>query len=61
MELSVNDQVKVTAQILNKNKAVVNLNQEPGVIKKIDGEFVYVSTQHGTHYLSLSQIEKNFD
>ena len=61
MELSVNDHVKVTAQILNKNKEVVNLNQEPGVIKKIDGEFVYVSTQHGTHCVSLSQIEKNFD
>ncbi len=58
MELSVSDQVKVTAQILTRDKEIVNLEKEPGVIKKIDGEFVYVKTKHGTHYLSLSQIEK---
>ena len=58
MELSVSDQVKVTAQILTKDNEIVDLKKEPGVIKKIDGEFVYVKTKHGTHYLSLSQIEK---
>ena len=58
MELSVNDNVKVSGQVLTKEKVVVNLEEEPGVIKKLDGEFVYVSTQHGTHYLSISQITK---
>ena len=58
MELSVNDNVKVSGQILTKDQEVVNLEEEPGVIKKLDGEFVYVANQHGTHYLSISQITK---
>ncbi len=60
MELSVNDSVKVSGQILTKDNEVVNLEEEPGVIKKLDGEFVYVSTQHGTHYLLISQIIKEW-
>lgn len=58
MELSVNDQVEVTAQVLTKDKVVVNLNKEPGVIKKIQGDHIYVETQYGVHCLSLSRVEK---
>ncbi|MEZ4871252.1 MAG: hypothetical protein R2827_03195 [Bdellovibrionales bacterium] len=58
MELSVNDQVQVTGKVLTKDKEVVNLDREPGVIKKVQGDHLYVETQHGTHYLPLSRVEK---
>lgn len=58
MELSVNDNVKVSGRILTRENQIIEFNEEPGVIIKMDGEFVYVKTQHGTHYVSVAQISK---
>ncbi len=58
MELSVNDQVEVNGEVLTRNKTVVALNRESGVVKKIQRDHIYVETQHGVHYLPLSRVEK---
>jgi len=58
MELGVNDEVKVTGKVLTRDKVVVVLENEPGVIKKVQGDHLYVQTQHGIHYLPLSRVEK---
>lgn len=58
MELSVNENVKVSGQILTKDNQLVALAEEPAVVKKLDGEFVYVKTQYGTHYISITQVTK---
>ena len=58
MELSVNDQVKVNGQILTKESQVVTVSDEPAVIKKLDGEYAYIQTQYGTHYVAITLLKK---
>jgi hypothetical protein len=58
MELSVNDQVKVSGPILTKESQVVSVSDEPAVVKKLDGEYIYIQTQYGTHYVAITQLKK---
>lgn len=58
MELGVNSEVKVSGKVLTKDNEVVDLSEEPAVIKKLDGDYAYVQTQYGTHYIALSQLNK---
>jgi hypothetical protein len=52
--------VKVNASIIVKDEAGKPhrkaLSDEPGVIRKISGDDLYVETQYGTHYLHHSFV-----
>lgn len=58
--LQTGTQVKVNASIIVKDEAGKphrkSLNDEPGVVKKVSGDDLYVETQYGTHYLHHSFV-----
>lgn len=61
MPFALEQNVTVTAKILKKlpdgSGTTVNLVDEPGVVKKLDKDHVYVQTTHGTHYLHEAVVE----
>lgn len=61
MSFEMNEEVLLTAKVLKRNNNVaetINLVDEPGEIVKIDKDHLYVKTQHGTHYVHESKVEK---
>lgn len=53
-------QVIVNAKVLVRNVAgqstSIDLDGEPGVVRKVVGRDLYVETQHGIHYLHESKV-----
>lgn len=55
-----NDKLKFTGKILKKegqSVVIKNLTQEDGVVRKVDGDHVYLQTVHGTHYLHQDKVK----
>jgi len=61
MEFKIEDKVKVNVKIVYKDKKGLSVTRtlvnENGVIKKIDGNFLYVKTNFGVHYLQAEKVK----
>ena len=56
LDYQIDDEVFVNGKVLTKDNQLVTLNNALGVIKKVDGDCVYVETELGVHYLPEDQV-----
>jgi len=60
MPYELEDAVHVTAKIHYRDGQgdgqVIDLTNETGTVKKVDGDHVYVQTQYGMHYLKDDKV-----
>lgn len=61
MKFKKDDSVKISGKILKRDKdgkaQTLDLNNEEGLVMKVDIDHVFVKTKHGVHYVPEKQVE----